>query len=274
MPDAALFREREIAEEFLDLVVGMVSQRSWSACHYSNSLPDMFAAIFAPTYAQAEVGVNNVRVLWSAIAKAVRLTHSGGGSSFTNSLQQCLDDIYFKDHIFVKEIIVLLQRCNWDLANPQVRHQVWGYVGVLANTKMPNENIFNTLRDIRRASKNKRVNRHRAWRVANTSNFLDVIGPEIADDCYKFRHLSLPQGDWEIPLETSADSTKTGIFTIAGHKIDPALDAKVLLEGCRTKETQPWQPAGPSADHKSSAASALLRCTAPSNFGQRACWMV
>ena len=266
--DAVLHREREIATEYLDLVVGMISQRCWCACHYSNSLPDMFAGMFAPTAAQAAVAMGNVQELWSAIMKAVRVARveDVAQASVTNALKQCLGDIYFKDHVFVKDTVVLLQRCDWSFEDPAVRQLVWGYVGCLANTKMPNENIFNTLRDIRRASKNKRVNRHRAWKVANTSNFFDFVEAETDDDD-KFRHIALPPCDWEVPLDVNANAMKEGIFTIGGHKINSALDAHILLEADAKKLAQPWQPGGPTVDRRSSAAAALLRCTASNNFG-------
>ena len=73
--------------------------------------------------------------------------------------------------------------------------------------------------------------------------------------------------NWEVPLDVNANAMKEGIFTIGGHKINSALDAHILLEADAKKHAQPWQPGGPTADRRSSAAAALLRCTASNNFG-------
>ena len=43
------------------------------------------------------------------------------------------------------EVAVLLDRCEWSYEIPDARAAVWGYAGTLANTKQPNENVFNTI---------------------------------------------------------------------------------------------------------------------------------
>ncbi len=260
LDDALLPREREVATDYLDLVVGMLSQRCWSQCHHSNALPDLFTGMFAPTEEQATACMDNARQLWESVLKAVRMCNTGSG---TSALDTCLRDIFWKDHVFVKEVAVLLDRCEWSYDNPDARSAVWGYAGTLANTKQPNENVFNTLRDIQRKSKNKRINRHRAWHAANTSPFLQTS--PAADSETAFRHFELPAEDLVLPLELSVGRVKEGIFTPAGHIVHQSVNAKELLEPERTRRI-PWQPAGPLADRKASAAAALLRCLSPSDF--------
>jgi hypothetical protein len=139
----------------------------------------------------------------------------------------------------------------------------------MCNTKFPNEDVFNTLRDRQRASKNKRLDRHRAWREANMSPFLcgnSSTTEEEIDAGRYFRHLQLPDDDHALPLEISAVKIGEGMFVPAGHKIHASVESKDLLVPAQER-TRPWQPAGPLAERRSSAAAGLL--TVESNHAFR-----
>ena len=240
----------------------MLSQRCWSQSRYSNSLPDLFTTMFASTASEAEAGMSNAHLLWDTILHAVRVARSGTGAG-TSSLQLCLKCIYWKDHIFVKEAATLLDRCDWAYDDDDARTMLWGYAGSLINTKTPNEDVFNTLRDKGRDNKNKRMNRHRSWYLANQCPFLG----DHSDSGCGYGHLILPASDFEHPLEVSVKKIGEGIFTPAGHKVHESIDSMSLLLP-ESKRPNPWQPAGQIAERKSVAAAALLRQDRASDFRQ------
>jgi hypothetical protein len=62
-----------------------------------------------------------------------------------------------QDHPWVKEFVVLLQRCEWDTDDKDVREMCWGLAGSMPNTKFPCEDTFSELRDVQRHNKNKRL---------------------------------------------------------------------------------------------------------------------
>ena len=125
--DALLGRERDIAAEYLELVVGMLSQRCWTQCHHSNALPDLFTTIFAENEAKAQAGIDNARELWTAILFAVRVSETQEDAPA--ALRLCLKDIFWKDHPYVKEVAVLLERCGWRYDDEAAREAVWPYAG-------------------------------------------------------------------------------------------------------------------------------------------------
>lgn len=257
LEDHVLSFEREASAEYMDLVVGLMSQRSWSQSHHSNSLPDMMCAMFAASAAEAEAGMLNARQLWRSVLAAVRVSMS---AESTAALKACLRDVFWKDHPFVKDMSILLDRAEWSYADPDARDLLWGYAGTLIDTKAPNENVFNTLRDRQRSNKNKRMNRHRAWHIANTSPFLTAGGGGNGEG---FRHFVLPDSDLNLPLDVSLHSVGEGVFTPGGHKVHASIDSKSLLVSEQETRPVPWQPSGPTADHRQTAAAALLNFDAP-----------
>lgn len=148
LEDKLLQRERDIADELMTVVVALLSQRSWSQCKHSNSLPDLFCTAFGKTAAEADAGISNARHLWQSVLLAIRCTKVPTRTSA--ALVDCLDDIFWKDDVFVQEACILLERANWDHADPEVRAMIWPYAGTMCNTKFPNEDVFNTLRDEQR----------------------------------------------------------------------------------------------------------------------------
>ena len=190
---------------------------------------------------------------------AVRLSKSPDHTSA--ALVDLLSDIYWKDHAFAQEARILLDRVEWDHADMEVRRMIWPHAGTMCNTKFPNEDVFNTLRDQQRGNKNKRMDRHRAWHHANVSPFLCSNSGASNEDLEAgrfFRHLHLPDEDSMIPLEVSAARIGEGIFKTAGHLVRESVKSKQLLLDKKDRAID-WQPAGPLADRRSSSAAALLQ---------------
>ena len=152
---------------------------------------------------------------------------------------------------------------------------LWAHNSGAFNTKMTMEDVFGTMKDIGRVSRNKVVNKHRLfWEITHNKFYTD--NPNLD-------HIGIAEEDWssELAIEGGLDSIRDGIFHGKSHEITcPQIDVDTLLTkkaivaeaeeklGVKRKVKGPknWRPAGPAAMHREVAAANLLIRDAKNGF--------
>eukprot|EP00969_Alexandrium_andersonii_P178959 7911557-Alexandrium_andersonii.AAC.1 len=108
-----------------------------------------------------------------------------------------------------------MEHNGWQLTDA-VKDLLWGLFATRGNTKHTLEDVFNTLRDLQRDNKNKRIALHRLFWTAWNSKFL-ATDTNNADG---FQHLALCEADMDTDVpEAPVNLISDAAFHANKHKV-------------------------------------------------------
>ena len=139
----------------------------------------------------------------------------------------------------VREWLAEARDCNWSRYDQSLRERTWEVSGTICNTKTPCEDVFGDAMDKgKRGNKNGKISDWRLyWTMCNSEHAKNL--PSVSQP-----NLAL------VEPPTKADSNL--VFDV--YSTEPNADLRLdKLKGPTT-----WKPAGPAANWRSAAATALL----------------
>ncbi|CAE7218174.1 hypothetical protein AK812_SmicGene13125 [Symbiodinium microadriaticum] len=145
---AGLGQDIEISESMWDLVTELASARCWSQLHHSLCFPNCFVRVFAEGRDKTR-SASTLRRLVEGLSRvdAARRQLRPGRESLLPLVQELADDIATMDWVLTREMIVELEKCNYDLDDQGLREMAFAVHASSAETKNMCENSFNWLAD-------------------------------------------------------------------------------------------------------------------------------
>eukprot|EP00969_Alexandrium_andersonii_P128549 5680418-Alexandrium_andersonii.AAC.1 len=145
----------------------------------------------------------------------------------------------------------MAERDSWRPDSKNLTSVSWNLFPRIMTTKYVNEDIFNHLRDIRRASKNKKLDSHRVFYEAHTAKIL-----QCSADTDGYRHLRVPLSENLQNCDVAAHKMTGNVFNPLKHEVDRRIQARDLLNP-RDADSR-WCPAGPTAMQRQASATHFL----------------
>jgi hypothetical protein len=242
---AAAAQENAIAQEYLRLVLEVMSQRSWSQSLHSETLPDLWAGVLNQSNDLAYETLLKCRRVVTTIQQAVAAVPE------VPELAQVLKDVGFHKHQLNADFAELAELSGWFPFRDQQLRMLARHVFVgPMNTKSHLEDLFNSLRDAQRANRNKAVSRWRRYDVIRRHQTTATL-PNLPFDGGCVGPVRVPG----VHPGTITDS----MFAPGNHQ--PTLDLTPL----RAKGGG-WRAAGFQGNNRAVAGTQLLQQLASVNF--------
>ena len=238
------------AGTFMRLTIELCSQRTWSMSKHSFTYPDAFAGLASKSPEIVAKCAEQTRSVWSAIFAAEQLCLER--PTRTAKLKSLLADLAYHSWQINREVVGELQLARWDADDESVKYLLWGLFARPSNTKQLNEDIFNHLRFAEsRHQKNKKMNRWtKYWETVNAPTLQEQKSSHV-------QTVKLSDRDWNCPLPwaNAVERTNEGIFVASGHTPQEPIKITDVIGRNSIK----LKPAGPQANWRSAAATALLQ---------------
>jgi hypothetical protein len=228
-----------------------MSCRVWTQSLHATVFPDRFALAYHPVSSVVDEAAASFAKVFDKCLEIERQVQSLAlGWRKKASL---LNDVFWFRNPLVREIFAWLRdkEINYNLRHAIIRDVAWRMFSSRNNTKRVLEDIFNTMKDVLRQSKNKRVSRDHAYFVAWTSPYLDCElpdqtetedfselhdsrvdpfeAPQTVSKPLVYKTLKLTEEDKETPLSVGANHLNEGKFNAHAHQPNKNLNFDFLL---------------------------------------------
>jgi len=251
--------KRDRGRCFMQLCFHVLSIRSWSQAPYFLTMPYIFAGALHEKTNVAKAAMEECKTMWLAILKAEEIVENEGDNF--GAIKLLIGDTYFQEKPLVRKLALIAMRGNWSIYDETTQRALRDLFAGISQTKTHNEDVFNTLRDHQRKTKNKTCSLHRAYHTFHSCRLLQtepeagVNESESTEPLHPDRAVHLPLQDDDTNAIVGESWKGEFNFRSASHQVDSRVKIKEQL---RQRKDVDWQPAGMTTLKRMTAASAYL----------------
>ena len=260
--EANLSEDFELVRKAFRFGVHLAGNCGWGEMLHRLTIPLAVNALLSQQENHKKRGMAHLKKMVEAIVKA----ENKEMVSNDNHLSRCLQDLAFTEEPFARELMILLRRADYDLADPngvELMKAIRLFSDGSSSTKEVLESTFGHLTHVgNKSNNNKKMSPSNVWMYLTSSPFVKASGmsqsiPNAAD---WVRHIS------SYGFRTSKEFVNYTKAFKGNSTIMPKADDMQLPTNANGVLKSKWRLSGPASHYKSSAAMAFLMRDAEHDF--------
>ena len=204
-------------------------------------MPECCFGILAQKYRVANKAMKWCHAVYDAVVDA-EAQDMDANCAYKQALSDVMTDLAWNNLRLAREWLAQGRDCKWDLADRALRQRTWEMSATIQNTKTTCEDVFCDLQDeaARMGKHGKLQDWHLYYTVAHGSHASELPS------------LQVPEDKWSDNLPDADKTLSNMIFDATASDVHKSVQLQKLDGATR------WKPAGPAANYRSAAATALL----------------